>query len=98
MRVLLQAHLDTEKTNEMIRSGKMPQVMKEVMDAFKPEAAYFGPDSGVRSVFLVFDMQDSAQLPVLTEQLFQKFGAEVDYTPVMNAEDLQKGLAQLQAG
>ncbi|MFF6980413.1 DUF3303 family protein [Streptomyces sp. NPDC008343] len=98
MRVLLQAHLDTEKTNEMIRSGKMPQVMKEVMDAFKPEAAYFGPDSGVRSVFLVFDMQDSAQLPVLTEQLFQKFGAEVDYTPVMSAEDLQKGLSQLQAG
>ncbi|MER5938370.1 hypothetical protein ABT121_13730 [Streptomyces sp. NPDC001928] len=95
MRVLLQAHLDTEKTNDIIRSGKMPQVMKEIVDAFKPEAAYFGPDNGVRTCFLVFDMQDSAQLPPLTEQLFQKFGAVVDYTPVMNADDLQKGLAQL---
>ncbi|MFJ8636855.1 hypothetical protein [Streptomyces sp. NPDC093568] len=95
MRVLLQAHLDTEKTNEVIRSGKMPQVMQEVMGAFKPEAAYFGPDGGVRSMFLVFDMQDTSQIPPITEQLFQKFGATVDYTPVMNQEDLQKGLAQL---
>ncbi|WP_432197867.1 hypothetical protein [Streptomyces sp. bgisy027] len=95
MRVLLQAHLDTEKTNEIIRSGKMPQLMQEVMEAFKPEAAYFGPDNGVRSVFLVFDMQDTSQMPSVTEQLFQRFGAAVDYTPVMNLDDLQKGLSQL---
>lgn len=96
MRVLLRANLDTDKTNEVIRSGKMPQVMQEIMEAYKPEASYFGPDTGVRSMFLVFDMQDSSQLPPLTEQLFQTFGAKVDYTPVMNAEDLQKGLAQIQ--
>ncbi|AZQ36377.1 hypothetical protein EJ357_25410 [Streptomyces cyaneochromogenes] len=95
MRVLLQAHVDTEKANEVIRSGKMPQVMQEIMEAFKPEASYFSPDNGVRTMFLVFDMQDSAQLPPLTEPLFEKFGAKVDYTPVMNLEDLQKGLSQL---
>ncbi|GAA4063056.1 DUF3303 family protein [Streptomyces shaanxiensis] len=95
MRVLLQAHLDTEKTNEVIRSGKMPQVMQEIMEAFKPEASYFSPDNGVRTMFMVFDMQDSSQLPPLTEPLFEKFDAKVDYTPVMNLEDLQKGLSQL---
>ncbi|MFF5477264.1 DUF3303 family protein [Streptomyces sp. NPDC012935] len=95
MRVLLQAHVDTEKANEVIRSGKMSQVMQEIMAAFKPEAAYFGPDGGVRSMFIVFDMQDSSQLPSLTEPLFEKFGAKVDYTPVMNLDDLQKGLSQL---
>lgn len=95
MRVLLQAHLDTEKTNEVIRSGKMPQLMQEIMESFKPEASYFGPDGGVRSMFLVFDMQDTSQMPPITEQLFQSFGATVDYTPVMNMEDLQKGLSQL---
>ncbi|AXE87572.1 DUF3303 family protein [Streptomyces sp. Go-475] len=95
MRVLLQAHVDTEKANEVIRSGKMPQVMQEIMESFKPEASYFGPDNGVRTMFLVFDMQDSSQLPPLTEQLFQNFGAKVDYTPVMNFEDLQKGLSQI---
>ncbi|MBT2675275.1 hypothetical protein J7E95_31635 [Streptomyces sp. ISL-14] len=95
MRVLLQAHLDTAKANEVVRSGKMPQVMQEIMEAFKPEASYFGPDQGVRTMFLVFDMQDTSQMPPITEQLFQAFGAEVNYTPVMNLEDLQKGLSQL---
>jgi hypothetical protein len=95
MRVLLQAHLDTEKTNDMIRSGKMPQVMQEIIGAFKPEASYFTAVGGVRTMLLVFDMQDSAQMPPLTEPLFERFGAEVDYTPVMNADDLQKGLSQL---
>jgi uncharacterized protein (DUF1015 family) len=95
MRVLLQAHLDTEKANEVIGSGKMPQLMKEIMEAFKPEVSYFGPDNGVRTMFLVFDMQESSQLPPLTERLFQLFGAKVDYTPVMNLDDLQKGLSQL---
>ncbi|RSM88423.1 hypothetical protein DMH25_41050 [Streptomyces sp. WAC 01325] len=95
MRVLLQAHLDTEKANELIRSGKMPQVMQEIVGAFKPEASYFTATGGVRTWFVVFDVQDSSQMPPLTEPLFEKLGAEVDYTPVMNADDLQKGLAQL---
>ncbi|MFG1666360.1 hypothetical protein [Streptomyces sp. Y7] len=95
MRVLLQAHLDTEKTNEIIRSGRMPQVMQEIVGAFKPEASYFTATGGVRTWFVVFDMQDSAQMPPLTEPLFEHFGAEVDYTPVMNADDLQKGLSQI---
>jgi heterodisulfide reductase subunit B len=95
MRVLLQAHLDTDKTNDIIRSGKMPQVMQEIMEAFKPEASYFTADNGVRTMFVFFDMQDPAQMPPLTEPLFEKFGAEVDYTPVMNLEDVQKGLSQL---
>ncbi|MGN9755958.1 hypothetical protein [Streptomyces sp. SD31] len=95
MRVLLQAHLDTEKTNDVIRSGQMPQVMREIMEAFKPEASYFTANAGVRTMFLFFDMQDPSQMPPLTEPLFEKFGAEVDYSPVMNFEDVQKGLSQL---
>ncbi|KMS69072.1 hypothetical protein ACM01_36315 [Streptomyces viridochromogenes] len=95
MRVLLQAHLDTEKTNDIIRSGKMPQVMQEIVGAFKPESSYFTADAGVRTMFLVFDMQDSSQMPPLTEPLFERFGAEVNYTPVMNLDDVQKGLSQL---
>ncbi|MFE6623845.1 hypothetical protein ACFZBP_06895 [Streptomyces sp. NPDC008086] len=95
MRVLLQARLDTEKTNDVIRGGKMPQVMQELMEAFKPEASYFTATNGVRTMFLVFDMQDSALMPPLTEPLFETFGAQVDYTPVMNLDDVQKGLSQL---
>ncbi|NUP22241.1 MAG: hypothetical protein HOZ81_40505 [Streptomyces sp.] len=95
MRVLLQAHLDTAKSNDVIQSGKMPQVVKGLMDKIKPESAYFTTDHGVRTMYLVFDMEDPSQMPSIAEPLFVELGADLDYTPVMNADDLQKGLAQM---
>jgi len=44
---------------------------------------------------MVFDMQDSSLMPVISEPFFQNLGAQVTYTPVMNYEDVQKGLSQL---
>ncbi|NUO42546.1 MAG: hypothetical protein HOV73_28255 [Streptomyces sp.] len=95
MRVLLKASMNTEKANEVIRSGKMPQLMQEAMGNIKPEAAYFTLDHGVRTCYLVFDMQDSSQMPQLGEPFFMDLDAELTMTPVMNADDLQKGLSQL---
>jgi hypothetical protein len=95
MRVMLKATLDTEKGNETIRAGKMPQIMQETMENLKPEAAYFGPEGGRRTCFMVFDMQDSSQLPPALEPFFTDLNAEVEVFPVMNSDDLQKGLSQL---
>jgi hypothetical protein len=95
MRVLLKAELDTEKANDVIRSGKMPELMKEALDQIKPEAAYFTVADGARTAFLVIDMEDSSQMPVIGESFFLQFGAKLDFTPVMNAEDLQTGLSHL---
>ncbi|MBT2410152.1 hypothetical protein J7I94_06210 [Streptomyces sp. ISL-12] len=95
MRVILKATLDTEKANEAIRSGKMPELMKDALDHLRPEAAYFGPLGGRRTALLVFDMADSSDLPATGEPFFTQFNAEVEVCPVMNGEDLQKGLAQL---
>lgn len=95
MRVLLKATLDTVKASELIRSGRMPEVMKGALDRLQPEAAYFGPVGGQRTVLLVFDMQDSSELPPTGEPFFTEMNARVEITPIMNAEDLQKGLSQL---
>lgn len=62
MRVMLRAHLDTAAANEGIKSGALVQAVKKLMEALKPEAAYFGPHEGVRSMWVVFDLQDSSQL------------------------------------
>ncbi|WP_371615991.1 hypothetical protein [Streptomyces sp. NBC_00454] len=97
MRVMLRAHLDTAAANEGIKSGALIQAVKKLMEAIKPEAAYFGLHEGVRSVWMVFDLQESSQLPALAEDLFMQFNAEVEVGPVMNAEDLAKGLAALQS-
>ena len=40
-------------------------------------------------------MQDSSQMPVISAPFFQNLGAEITYTPVMNLDDVQKGLSQL---
>ncbi|MFD0353806.1 hypothetical protein ACFVHW_08650 [Streptomyces sp. NPDC127110] len=95
MRVMLRAHMDTAATNEGIKTGSLPQAIKNLMDKVKPEAAYFGLHEGVRSCWIVFDLQDSAKLPPLLEDLFLQFNAELEVGPVMNAEDLARGLAEM---
>ena len=98
MRVMLRAHLDTQISNEALKNGTLPQIMQSMTERLKPEAAYFGPSEGGRSCTFVFDMQDSSLLPTITEPLLEGLGAKIEIQPVMNSEDLQKGLAALQLG
>ncbi|MCX4719581.1 hypothetical protein ACFWB2_04705 [Streptomyces virginiae] len=95
MRVMLRAHMDTAATNEGIKTGALPLAITTLMERVKPEAAYFGLHEGVRSCWMVFDLQDSAQMPPLMEDLFLQFNAEVEVAPVMNAEELARGLAAM---
>ncbi|WP_406007666.1 hypothetical protein OG440_17015 [Streptomyces sp. NBC_00637] len=95
MRMMLKATMDTEKANEAIRNGTLGKLIEESMAQLKPEAAYFTAENGRRTAFMFFDMEESAQMPVFSEPFFLNLGAEVSYTPVMNREDVQKGLSQL---
>jgi hypothetical protein len=95
MRVMLKATMDTNKANEVLGSGKMPELLKETLDHIKPEAAYFGPSGGRRTCFLVFDMKESSDLPSVGEPFFSQLNAEVEVFPIMTLDDLQKGLGQL---
>ncbi|WUH98095.1 hypothetical protein OHR68_32020 [Spirillospora sp. NBC_00431] len=93
---MLRAHLDVQLANEALKDGRLAEVMESLMARLKPEAAYFGPSHGRRCCTFVFDMQDSSTLPVLAEPLFQELGAKIEIQPVMNADDMRKGLAALQ--
>ncbi|WP_264926965.1 DUF3303 family protein [Streptomyces sp. A012304] len=95
MRVMIKANLSTDRTNELFRTGKVPEVMQAILERIKPEAAYFGPEHGKRTCFLICDLEDNWRLPATLEPLFDQFDAEVEVFPVMDREDLRKGLAQL---
>jgi len=95
MRVMLRAHLDTQVSNEAVKNGTLQKVVQTMSEQLKPEAAYFGPSEGGRCATFVFDMQESSQLPVIAEPLLTVLGAKIEIQPVMNGEDLQKGLAAL---
>jgi hypothetical protein len=98
MRFLLIASMSTETANEVVRSGRIGQVMQKTLQQLKPEAAYFGPGNGVRTAYLVVNVDDVSQIPAISEPFFQEVGAKVEFIPVMTVEDLTKGLAALQQG
>lgn len=95
MRMMMKVQMDTAAASKVMADGSMPELMQGVMSRLKPEAAYFGPEVGVRTAFIVFDMQDPSELPSISEPLFNKLHAKVQLFPVMNQEDLQKGLQQV---
>ena len=94
MRMLLKISMPVERGNEAAKSGVLQRTLQSTMEALKPEAAYFYPEDGKRTAIMVFDMEGSWQLPPTVEPLFQDLGASVHVTPVMNGEDLQRGLKE----
>jgi hypothetical protein len=95
MRMMMKVKLDAEAGSRGIQDGSLPQAMQETLGQLKPEAAYFGPEGGVRTAFIVFDLADPSQLPAVSEPLFRLGKGTVEMFPVMNQEDLQKGLQQI---
>ena len=96
MRTMMKVKMDTAAGSRAIADGSMPEVMRGTLERLQPEAAYFGPEGGIRTAFIVFDLEDPSQLPSISEPLFSKLNATIEMFPVMDREDLQKGLGQLQ--
>ncbi len=97
MRTMMKVKLDTEAASRGIQDGSLPQLMTEMLGKLQPEAAYFGPEDGIRTAFIVFDLKDPSDLPPITEPLFRTLKATIEMFPVMNQADLQKGLQQVAA-
>ncbi len=90
--MMLKVAIPVEAGNRAVRDGTLPRTIKETMDRLKPEASYFFAEGGKRTALFVFNLQDASQVPVIVEPLFMGMDAAVTMVPVMNAEDLEKGL------
>ncbi len=95
MRMLLKWELGLEAANDAIRSGKMAELNQSLMARIRPEAAYFGTEGGTRTSYIFFDLDDPAMIPVIAEPLFQELHSKVEFIPVMNQDELQRGLANI---
>jgi hypothetical protein len=98
VRTLAIISIDTAAGNAAVRNGELAKTIGETLERFKPEATYFGIKDGKRTMFMVFDMQDASQMPPLGEPFFMGFNAEISLEPVMNGDDLRKGLGGLGTG
>lgn len=92
MRTLLKVTLDVTASNNALKNGSLPQLIQQIMERLKPEASYFTTMDGCRSCIIVFDMKDPSEIPSIAEPFFMNLNAKVEFSPVMNADDLKKGL------
>jgi hypothetical protein len=91
MRMMLRIHIDATHGSAALKSGALQQAIGGFIAKFKPEATYFGLESGQRTGFFVFDMKDSEQCPEVAEAFFDT-GCDIHLSPCMTPDDLQKGL------
>jgi hypothetical protein len=96
MRMMVKFTFGAGGGNEILRSGKINTLLQQVMEDLKPEAAYFYAENGQRSGHFIIESQDSVDLVRVCEPLWFGLKADVAMIPVMNGEDIQRGLGELQ--
>jgi hypothetical protein len=94
MRTLLRVICDVQASNQAIIDGTLSKVMQDTIQKLQPEASYFLAQEGCRSCIFVFDLKDPSEIPVISENFFLTMNAKVEFSPVMNADDLAKGLSK----
>ena len=95
VRTMIRVTVPVEAGNAGVKNGALPRVIGDALTRLKPEAAYFTADGGNRTGYFVIDLKDQSDLPQIAEPFFQELNAKVEFMPVMNADDLKKGLSQL---
>jgi hypothetical protein len=96
MRYLLKANIPAEDGNKAIKNGSLGKNMKEIISELKPEAVYFSPENGQRTAYMIVNFNDASDIVRIAEPFFLAFNAEVQLTPVMTPEGLDKGFRNLE--
>ena len=92
---MMKITMPVEAGNAAIKDGSMAKIMADALERLKPEAAYFLTENGARTALMVIDLADPADIPSTVEPFFTGLNAAVQLTPVMNADDLNKGLSTI---
>ena len=95
MRFMVQFAIPTQYGNDIVRSGKIEKVIKRLGEEFKPEAMYFYPDDGLRAGCMFIQTDNPAICAAIGERIWLGLQANIKVTPVMNGDELGKGLAEM---
>lgn len=92
MRVLIRTIFPGEAGTRAVKDPNFLKNMQAFIDKYRAEAAYFTPSNGDRSANFIIDMPSSDMMATIAEPFFE-MGAKVEMQPVMNFEELKKGLS-----
>ena len=96
MRMLVDFNFPLEPFNTMVKNGTVGHKIEQIMNAIKPEAAYFSERGGKRGGIIIVDVADPSKIPAISEPFFLTFNATVEFHVVMSPEDLGRaGLEEL---
>lgn len=90
MKMLLTVAIPHEPFNSLVKSGKAGEIIGRILDAIKPEAAYFTEQGVTRGGVFVVDVQKPSDVPSIAEPFFLNFQASCKFRILMSPEDLQK--------
>lgn len=95
MRVMARITMPTASGSRAVSDGTVGRLMESTAQRWKPEAMYFTTYDARRTAYIVFDLPGASDIPPFAEPFFNELDADVEIVPVMNGEDLRKGLSQL---
>jgi hypothetical protein len=96
--MLMKAQVPTESGNATMKSGLLQQTIGGFIEAARPESTYFTVQDGIRTMYAVFDLADSSDMPRIGEPIYMNLGGTIEMTPCMNLEELQTGLQAANLG
>lgn len=89
MRMLMKVTIPCAEGNAAIVNGSLGTKIGSILAEMKPESAYFLEEKGFRTGIIVFNMDNSSQIPGVAEPWFLSFNAQVEFHPAMTLEDLK---------
>ena len=89
MRMLMNVEFPLEPFNTAVRDGSIGQKMQRILEAIRPEVAYFSEHNGRRGGTLVVNINDPSDVPSFAEPWFLTFNADVEIRIAMTPEDLK---------
>lgn len=92
MRLMLTFSIPVDRGNEAAEDGSLGKAIEKLVADTKAEAAYFTLVEGERGGMVFFEEDDPARLPQILEPLFMALDANVEVIPVINADELKRGL------
>jgi hypothetical protein len=94
MRLMLKFTIPVEKGNQAAKDGSLGAAIDALIEQTNPEAAYFTLEDGERAGMIFFEVEDQAQLTELNEPFFAATDAAIEIVPVLNQDDLRRGLTK----